>query len=104
LLIVPGIIFACRLVFVSYLVVDRKMETIEAVKESWRLTRGHANKVFLMALLAIPVAIAGFICLVVGIIPAVMWIQAAFASLYYAVSGGEAQGSDITPQPKLATE
>jgi uncharacterized membrane protein len=91
-LIVPGIILACRLAFVSYLVVDRKMETIPALKESWRLTRGHANKVFLMALLAIPIAIAGFICLVVGIIPAVMWIHAAFASLYYAVSTSQGEG------------
>ncbi len=89
LLIVPGIMLACRLAFVSFLVVDRKMETIPALKESWRLTRGHANKVFLMALLAIPIAIAGFICLLVGIIPAVMWIHTAFASLYYAVSASE---------------
>jgi uncharacterized membrane protein len=86
LLIVPGIIFACRLAFVPYLVVDRKMETIEAVKESWRMTRGHANKVFLMGLLAIPIVLVGLVCLVVGVIPAAMWIQTAFASLYHAVS------------------
>ena len=96
MLVVPGIIFACRLAFVSYLVVDRKMDVIPAVKESWRLTRGHANKVFLMALLAIPIAIAGLICLLVGIIPAIMWIQAAFASLYHAVSTAEeAQGGEV---------
>jgi uncharacterized membrane protein len=89
LLIVPGIIFACRLAFVSFLVVDRKMQTIDAVKESWRLTSGHANKVFLIGLLAIPIALAGFICLIVGIIPAAMWIQTAFASLYHSVTGGE---------------
>jgi len=103
-LIVPGIILACRLAFVSYLVVDRKMETIPAVKESWRLTRGHANKVFLMALLAIPIVIAGIICLVVGIIPAVMWIHSAFASLYYAVStsqGGGEQGRAVAAEPDM---
>jgi uncharacterized membrane protein len=86
LLIVPGIIFACKLAFVPYLIVDRKMETIEAVKKSWEMTRGHAGTVFLMGLLAIPIVLLGMICLVVGIIPAVMWIQAAFASLYHAVS------------------
>jgi hypothetical protein len=42
--------------------------------------------VFLIGLLAIPIVIAGLICLVVGIIPALMWITAAFASLYHAVS------------------
>jgi len=104
LLIVPGIIFACRLAFVSYLVVDRKMDVILAVKESWRLTRGHANKVFLMGLLAIPIVIAGLICLIVGIIPAIMWIQAAFASLYHAVSQPEGTtGSEDIPLSEVAT-
>ena len=86
LLIVPGIIFACKLAFVSYLVVDRKMEVIEAVKESWRMTNGHAWKVFFIGLLAIPIGIAGLICFGVGIIIAMIWVSLAFASLYYAVS------------------
>ncbi len=86
LLIIPGIIFACKLAFTPYLVVDRRMAVIEAVKESWRMTNGHAWTVFLIGLLAIPISIVGLICLVVGIIPAIMWITAAFASLYHAVS------------------
>jgi len=86
LLIVPGIVFACKLAFVPYLVVDRKMETVEAVKESWRMTKGHALKVFLIGLLAIPIAMAGLLCFGVGIIVAIMWIGIAFASLYHAVS------------------
>jgi len=86
LLIIPGIIFACKLAFTPYLVVDQKMAVIEAVKGSWRMTNGHAWTVFLIGLLAIPICIAGLICLVVGIIPAFMWITATFASLYHAVS------------------
>jgi len=86
LLIIPGIIFACKLAFTPYLVVDRRMAVIEAVKESWRMTNGHAWTVFLIGLLAIPISIVGLICFVVGIIPAIMWITATFASLYHAVS------------------
>jgi len=86
LLIVPGIIFACKLAFVPYLVVDRKMEAIEAVKESWRMTGGHAWKVFFIGVLAVLLAIAGLICFGVGIIFAIMWIRLAFASLYNAVA------------------
>ena len=86
LLIVPGIIFACKLVFTPYLVVDRKMEVIEAVRESWRLTNGHAWRVFLMGVLAVLLCIAGLICFGVGIILSIMWIRLAFASLYHAVS------------------
>jgi uncharacterized membrane protein len=86
LLVVPGIIFACKLAFVKYLVMERKMDPVEAVKESWRMTTGHAWDIFLIGLLAIPIGIAGLICFGVGIIPAVMWIRSAFASMYFASS------------------
>ena len=93
LLIIPGIIFACKLVFTPYLVVDRKIQVIEAVKQSWRMTNGHAWKVFLSGLLAIPISIAGLICFGVGIIVSIMWIRLALASLYHSVSlPGEVSG------------
>lgn len=85
-LIVPGVILACRLAFVRYLVMDRKMEPVEAVEESWRMTRGHADSIFYMGLLALGMLIAGLICFGVGVIPAYMWIRSAFASMYFAVS------------------
>ncbi len=89
LFLVPGIVFACRLAFVKYLVLDRKLEPVEAVKESWRMTKGHAGKIFWMGFLAFPIMIAGLICLGVGVIPAIMWIRCAFASMYFAVSESE---------------
>ncbi|MFC1971303.1 hypothetical protein ACFLV0_05205 [Chloroflexota bacterium] len=86
ILVIPGIIFSCKLVFTPYLVVDRKMEVIEAVKESWRMTSGHAWTVFFIYLLAIPIGIAGLICLGVGVIISIMWVSLTLASLYHAVS------------------
>jgi uncharacterized membrane protein len=98
LLIVPGIIFACKLAFTPYLVVDRKMEVIEAVKGSWNMTNGHAGKVFLIGLLGVPICIAGLICCGIGIILSIMWISMAFASLYYAVSlSSEASAQEGVP-------
>jgi len=85
-LIVPGIIFACKLAFTPYPVVDRKMEAIEAMKTSWNMTDGHPLQVFGIGLLAIPICFAGILLLIVGIIPAIMWINLAFASLYRSVS------------------
>jgi uncharacterized membrane protein len=89
LLIIPGIFFACKLAFTPYLVVDRKMAVMEALEESWRMTGGHAWKVFLIGLLAIPICIAGLLCFIVGIIISIMWVSLAFASLYHAVSSLE---------------
>ena len=89
LLIVPGIIFACKLAFTPYLVIDRHMKVVDAVQESWRMTTGHALEVFAIGLLAIPIGFAGLICFIVGIIISIMWVTAAFASLYHAVSSSE---------------
>ena len=86
LLIVPGIIFACRMAFVSFLVMDQKMEAIEAVKKSWEMTRGYSWTIFGMAIMSFFIAIAGLICLGVGILPAIIWIESSFASLYWAVA------------------
>lgn len=85
-LIVPGVIFACKLAFVPYLVVDEKMDAITAVKKSWEMTKGHAGAVFLIGLIALPISIAGLICLGVGIVPAAIWIELAIAVLFFAVS------------------
>ncbi len=86
LLFVPGIIFACKLAFVKFLVLDRNMGPVEAVKESWNMTEGYTVDIFLIGLIAIPLAIAGLICMGVGLIPVAMWVRCAFASMYYAVS------------------
>ena len=84
-LIVPGIILACRLSFVSYLVMDKNMEPVAAVEKSWEMTRGYGWKIFWIAMLAIPIVIAGLLCFIVGIIFAIIWISAAFAAMYHAV-------------------
>jgi uncharacterized membrane protein len=85
-LIIPGIIFACRLAFVPYLVMDKNLDPVKAVEESWRMTKGYGWTVFGLALMAIPILIAGLLCLIVGIFPAMILINTSFASLYQAVS------------------
>jgi len=86
MLIVPGIIFACRLAFVPYLVVDREMDVMDALRVSWDMTKGYGGQIFLMGLLTVPVVILGLICLGVGVVVSVMWISAAFAVIYHAVA------------------
>jgi hypothetical protein len=64
------------------------MDAVTAMKTSWRMTHGHAWKVFWMGILAFFVALLGLILVGVGFILSVMWIRLAFASLYYAVAVG----------------
>jgi uncharacterized membrane protein len=91
MLIVPGIIFACKLSFVPYLVMDEKMEAVDAVRKSWKMTKGYTGSIFLMGITAFFVAIAGLICFIVGVFPATIWISLAFATIYMVVSGKEKQ-------------
>lgn len=84
-LIIPGIIIACRLVFVSYIVMDKKLDPIEAVELSWKLTRGHGWKIFFMGFVSFFILIFGLIMLIVGIFPAIMWVCSSFATLYESV-------------------
>jgi len=81
-LIIPGIILACRLSFVSYLVVDKKMDAVEAVKKSWEMTSGYAWLIFSTGFLTIFVIILGLLAFGVGAVVAVIWIRLTFASIY----------------------
>ena len=94
-LIVPGVIFACKLAFVPYLVTDRKMEATEAIRESWRMTTGHAGTIFLMGLLVLPLIIAGALLLGVGIVLALMWIDLAFAAIYATIAAKDMPAEQI---------
>ena len=83
--IAPGIYFAVKLAFVPFLVVDRKLDAIEAFKESWRMTGGYGFEIFLIGLLAIPIYIGGFMLLGVGAIISTLWVSIAVASMFHAV-------------------
>lgn len=85
-LVIPGIIFACKLAFVPYLVMDEKLEATEAIRRSWSMTRGHSGTIFLMGLTSFLIILLGIICLIVGVIPAIMWISVSLAAFYYSVS------------------
>ena len=85
MLIVPGIIFACRLAFVPYLVVDRNMDVMEALRVSWDMTRGYGWQIFLMGLLAFLIVIGGLLLFFVGVFISIIWIGLAFGAMFHSV-------------------
>jgi uncharacterized membrane protein len=93
MLIVPGIVFACKLSFVPYLVMDEKMEAVDAIRKSWNMTKGYTGTIFLMGIVSCFVALCGIICFIIGIFPAIIWISLSFAAIYMVVSSKQKQDS-----------
>jgi len=98
MLIIPGIIILCRLSFVSFLVMDKNLDPMKAVEKSWQMTRGHGWTIFVMGVISIFVFIAGVIVFIVGAIISIMWIHAAFATMYQSVQN---MNDDDNPIPIL---
>ena len=67
LLIIPGIFFALRLQFTCYLIVDKNLGPVEAVKTSWKITKGNAWNLFFLGILLGLINILGLLCLIVGL-------------------------------------
>lgn len=81
LLIIPGIILSLALALTLYLVVDRGLGPVAAIKESMRLTKGKRLKLLGFTLATVGINILGFLALLVGLavtIPVSMlaWIHA----------------------------
>jgi len=84
MLIIPGLIFMIRLAFVPYLVMDKGLDAVGAIKASWKMTSNYGWTIFGMAILAIFIFFGGVLFFIVGAIVSIMWINIAFASLYFA--------------------
>ena len=83
LLIVPGIILALGLSMVYYVMIDKpELGVVDTLKESWRIMKGNKTKLLGLSLRFIPWAILGILCLVVGIIFVLPWMQLSYASFY----------------------
>ena len=82
LLIIPGIIFSIKLQFTEYLIVDKKMDAVDAIKASWEMTKGVKWNLFLLGLLLGLINILGFLCLVIGLIITVPLAMIAEAYVY----------------------
>ncbi len=82
LLIVPGIIFAIKLQFYPYLIIDKNMGPIEALKGSWEMTKGIKLELALFSFLTFLINLAGALALVVGLFVSVPMTMVAYAYVY----------------------
>ena len=82
LLIIPGIYFGVKYMFVPYLVLDKDMGIADAFKKSADMTDGKIWKLIGVSFLSFGIVIVGLIALLVGVIPAIILITFASTFIY----------------------
>jgi uncharacterized membrane protein len=86
LLIVPGVMLALGWMFSSYLIIDKGRGPLEAMKESWAMTKGHKWQLLLLVLALIGINILGLLALVVGLLVTVPVSMLAVVHVYRKLS------------------
>lgn len=87
LLIIPGIILALLFSFVAFIVMDKHLGPVDALRESVRLTKRNLLKIFLLSLTIAVLNILGLIALVVGLVVTIPVSVLAFVHAYRVLSG-----------------
>jgi len=83
LLIVPGIILGLGFSMAYFVMIDKpELGVVDTLKESWRIMKGNKTKLLGLNLRFIPWAILGILCLVVGVVFVLPWMQLSYASFY----------------------
>jgi uncharacterized membrane protein len=94
LLIVPGLIAMTVLMFTKFVVVDRKLGPIEALKESARITKGNRMTLFLFLLSLIVINLIGLLALLVGLL---VTIPVSGLAMLYAYRTLGHKASEVVP-------
>ena len=97
LLIIPGIVAALMLSMSQLTVVNKKLAPIAAIKESYRLTKGHLFQLFLFMVCVVLLNILGAIALLVGLLVTVPMTVIMVALIYRKLMA--LQGAPIAAAP-----
>ncbi len=86
--IIPGIYIALRLSQACFLVIDQKLQGIDALKKSWAMTQGHAMQLLLLAIAFALINMVGAVALLIGLLVTIPTTTIAMAFVYRKLSTG----------------
>lgn len=81
LLVIPGIYLGIRLQFAPLCMIEGA-GIMEALKKSWKLTKGNILKLVLLYLVCFGLVLAGLIVLIVGVFVSAVWCQLILVQTY----------------------
>jgi membrane-anchored glycerophosphoryl diester phosphodiesterase (GDPDase) len=79
---VPAIYISIRLIFAPYLLIDRGVGPVEAIKMSWKASYPVQGRVFIFLILAFLVGLLGVLCFLVGVFVSMIVVIYAQGALY----------------------
>ena len=97
LLIVPGVIFTLMFMFATFIVVDRELGPIEAMKESKRLAHGHKWALLGFVLVLALINLLGVLALGVGLLVSIPVSSLAFVHAYRVLGGRAVPDAAMAP-------
>jgi uncharacterized membrane protein len=100
LFIIPGVVIGIRLMFVGQVIVDERVNTLDAFQRSWDITRGFGFDLFLFALLVFAINLLGFILLGVGLLVTLPVTALAAARVFRHL---QSRYNDLAAQPRAAS-
>lgn len=96
LLIVPGIIWALRFMFVPYLIIDRKLDVSAAMRESSRITLGHKWQLLGLVVVLGLLNILGLLALIIGLLVTVPVTMLAMVHAYRTLEHSASEVSAVS--------
>jgi uncharacterized membrane protein len=103
LLIVPGIIWGIKYSMFGYLIIDKEIGPVEALKKSGEITKGFKWDLFLLGLLFLGITILGALVCGVGLFAAIPTVLVAHAYVYRKLAYGAAV-EEAPPAPQDAQQ
>ncbi len=99
LLIIPGIIWSIKYQYTIYLIVDREMGPMDAMKASGRITDGVKWELFVFLLILMLINMAGALFLIIGLFVSIPVTMVAMAYMYRKLSSLEPRSgtSELSP-------
>lgn len=82
LALIPAVFVAVRLSFAQHCLVDRDRATIDALSDSWTLTKDNAMRVILLYIVQGLLVVAGLLALVVGLLIALPLVYLSSVAAY----------------------
>ena len=87
LLIIPGIYFAIRFQFVSYLIIDKGLSPLDALRESTAMTQGIKFDLLLLVIAFFGINLLGVLALGVGLLVSIPVTMIAMGHVYRKILG-----------------